>query len=100
MEYTVIYTLHTGSMMPGENEVHIYRDKTEALSWFAHEKENIVRCYGKAYEVYHDFVVSEVRIKALEEVGPQTIAEYYAEHGEGSTLVRLEAHIIFNPIVK
>ncbi len=96
----MIYTLHTGSMMPGENEVHVYRDKTEALSWFEHERENLVRCYGKAYEVYNDWVQSKVNEKILEEVGPQTIAEYYAEHGEGSALVRLEAHMIFNPVVK
>ena len=94
MDYQITYTLQTAYMTPGENEVSVFLDKGDALEWFRHERKEAAKYFGKVDEVYNDYVnLDEVNVQWLDEVGPQQLAEYYAQYKDQTILVRLEAHL-------
>jgi hypothetical protein len=103
MDYQITYTLQTAYMTPGENQVLVFLDKGEAFEWFRNERREAAKYFGKVDEVYNDYEYSEdvnlewiddeVNLKWLDEVGPQELAEYYAQYKDQTILVRLEAHL-------
>lgn len=92
----IIYSLHVGHMTPGENQTTLIVKREDALEWWRHEVVENTKYMGRVQELYSHWHVEELDHKWLEEVGPQTMAWYYAEHRDGTVLVSLEAHLIYN----
>lgn len=94
MDYQITYTVQTAYMTPGQNDLNVFLTKDEALEYYANEVREAPKYFGRVEEVYTDFTKGdEVNLNWLDEVGPQVLAEHYAQYKDETLLVRLEAHL-------